>query len=148
MAEECSEFILDVINLIETKLLRMAPKKRASADEIEIQFRSFLDKSESDPDYYTKKHKGRKRAMTEISRLAIKLDLSPERKQEIWLEEPSRPSYTGPWESPDANGRVVVAADNLAKTDNLANSNLEHKNKRTGRLKASLRRIWESLRRL
>jgi hypothetical protein len=111
--EKCSEFLADLLEFVEKRMLRMGPKKRAGCDEIVHKFADLHRMCSEDLDYCTKRLQvPPHRAATDLSVLkASALDFSPEMDKRI--KRAGLPEHTGPLEhdyhTPDAeedgNGR-------------------------------------------
>ncbi|KAN0102709.1 kinase-like protein [Hyaloscypha variabilis] len=104
--EKCSEFLADLLEFVEKRMLRMGPKKRAGCDEIVDKFADLHRMCSEDPDYSTKRLQvPPHRAATDLSVLkASALDFSPEMDQRI--KRAGLPEHTGPlendYQTPDA----------------------------------------------
>jgi len=83
--ERCSDFIFDLLDFIQTKLLRMGPEKRANCEEIVKALTELDNKCREDPKYCTERVKrSPNRVTTDLSLLlASALPYSDEQKKRI-----------------------------------------------------------------
>jgi hypothetical protein len=100
----CSDYMLDFLDFIEKKLLRMDPNKRAGCDEVVAKFTELHRKCVEKPKYCTERlNVAPVRARTDLSTLcASALDFSPEMDKQIKRRSVLL-THTGPRESGSPN---------------------------------------------
>ena len=116
--ENCSDFMLDLLQFIETKLLRMNSKNRAKCDGVADKFKELYDRCSRDRQYCTRRTmKPPSRKGTDLSLLSpAAIDVSPEMEKRInknRLEQvPAGPIETGTnSESSDAKRFSIASRD-------------------------------------
>jgi hypothetical protein len=113
--DACSDFMLDLLDFIETRLLRMGPTNRAECEEIVKKFAELYHRCSVDRQYCTTKLKrAPTRSRTDLSLLSpAPLDLTPKMENRI---KSSLPIYTGPNEANSGQPDPQPYDTNLATT--------------------------------
>lgn len=114
--DDCSDFMLDLLEFIETRLLRMGPKNRAECDEVVEKFTELYQRCSVDRQYCTRKQKRPPtRSRTDLSLLnPAPLDLTP--KMDNRINKSSLPLYTGRVEADSGPPDPQPYDTNLATT--------------------------------